>query len=417
MTELTLTVGPPANGGSCVARHDGRVVFVRYALPGETVRARVTADKDAYWHAVAVEILQPSPDRIEPLCPVAGPDGAGCCDLAFAEPVAARRLKGQVVANQLEKIAGYVPPELVADRVGAGEPTGWRTRVRMTVDMKGRVGYHRYHSDELLPAPNCGQLPPGMLDGVADRQFPPRAEVYVVIDDDGRRHVVSAGPWESRGPHRRGFPRPNFRVVEGDRESVQRVGERVWHAPVTGFWQAHRDAARVYSEMVASWADLAPGMTAWDLYGGAGLFAAVLADGVGEIGQVLSVDMSRSASATASHALADLPQVQVVNGSVRKVLAGLRERPDVVVLDPPRKGVGKEVITLLAAAGTPRVVHFGCEVASFARDVGLYREHGFEVEELRVFDAFPLTHHVECVAVLRRRQSLGGSRDTVISSS
>ena len=350
---------------------------------------------------MAVEILEPSPDRIESLCPVAGPDGAGCCDLAFAEPAAARVLKGQVVLNQLQKIAGYTPPgELVAERVGSSEATGWRTRVRMTVGFNGLVGYHRYHSDELVAAPNCGQLPPGMLDGVVDHHFPPRAEVHVVIDDDGQRHVVSAGPWEGRGPRGRGFPRPNFRVVEGDRESVQRVGDRVWHVPVTGFWQAHRDAARVYSELVAACAGLAPGMTAWDLYCGAGLFAAALADGVGEIGQVLSVDMSRSASTAARRALSDLPQVQVVNGSVRKVLSGLRERPDVVVLDPPRKGVGKEVIKLLSDAGTPRVIHFGCEVASFARDVGLYREHGFAVEELRVFDAFPLTHHVECVAIL-----------------
>ena len=212
--------------------------------------------------------------------------------------------------------------------------------------------------------------------------------------------MVSAGPWEGRGPRGRGFPRPNFRVVEGSRESVQRVGDRVWHVPVTGFWQSHRDAARVYSDLVSSWADLAPGMTAWDLYGGSGLFAAALADGVGEIGQVLSVDMSRSASGAAQRALSDLPQVRVVNGSVRKVLAGLRERPDVAVLDPPRAGVGKEVVKLLADAGAPRVIHFGCEVASFARDVGLYREHGFAVEELRVFDAFPLTHHVECVAIL-----------------
>jgi len=169
---------------------------------------------------------------------------------------------------------------------------------------------------------------------------------------------------------------------------------------VTSFWQSHRDAARVYSELVGSLADVARGMIAWDLYGGAGLFAAVLANGVGDIGQVLTVDMSRAASAAASRALSDLPQVTVANGSVRQVLAGLRERPDVAVLDPPRSGAGKDVIKLLSDAGAPLVIHIGCEVASFARDVGLYRQHGFAVQELRVFDAFPLTHHVECVAVL-----------------
>ena len=401
---IVVTTGAAANGGSCVARHDGRVVFVRYALPGETVRARIIAEKDAYWHAEAVEILEPSPDRIASLCPIAGPDGAGCCDLAFVEPEAARTLKGHVVFNQLDRIAGYQPDRaLRAEPIGTGEATGWRTRVRMKVGFDCRAGYHRYRSSELVSAPNCGQLPPGMLAGVNDREFPPGAEVHVVIDDNGRRHVVRAGPWQGR---RRGFPRPNVEVLEGGREALQRVGDRTWRIPVTGFWQSHRDAARVYSELVGAWADLAPGMTAWDLYGGAGLFAAALAQGVGEIGQVLTVDMSRAASRVAAAALSDLPQVTAANGSVRRVLSGLRERPDVTVLDPPRAGAGKEVIALLAEAGTPRVIHFGCEVAAFARDVGLYRQHGFAVEELRVFDAFPLTHHVECVALLTAAVSL-----------
>lgn len=105
---LTLTVGPPANGGSCVARHDdGRVVFVRYALPGEVVLARVTSERGSHWHAEAVEILEASPDRVDSACRIAGVDGSGCCDLAFAAPAAARRLKGDVVANQLQRLGGH----------------------------------------------------------------------------------------------------------------------------------------------------------------------------------------------------------------------------------------------------------------------------------------------------------------------
>src|SRR4051812_35489726 len=105
--ELELTTGAAANGGSCVARHDGRVVFVRYALPGEVVRARVTGDRGSYWHAEAIEVLEPSADRVESLCPIAGVGGAGCCDLAFATPEAARVLKGEVVANQLARLGDF----------------------------------------------------------------------------------------------------------------------------------------------------------------------------------------------------------------------------------------------------------------------------------------------------------------------
>jgi tRNA/tmRNA/rRNA uracil-C5-methylase (TrmA/RlmC/RlmD family) len=395
--ELTLTAGPPANGGSCVARHEGRVVFVRYALPGETVKVRVVGDHGSYWHADVVEVIEPSPDRVDSLCPIAGVDGAGCCDLAFAEPDATRRLKGAVVANQLARLGGYQwrdEDSAVAEPVGDGDATGWRTRVRLDTTAEGRAGFHRYHSSELVTQLDCAQLAAGMLDGLNDWRWPPGAQLHVVVDDDGDRHVVQSGPRTGR--------KTTTLVAEGRYEAVQRVGDRIWRVPVTAFWQSHRDAASVYSDLVAGWAQLDSGMTAWDLYGGAGVFAAVLADGVGERGKVVTVDTSRGASRSARAALADLSWVSVVTDSVRRALLAQRERADVAVLDPPRTGAGREVIDLLAAAEVPRVIHIGCEAASFARDVGLYLGHGYTVEELRVFDSFPLTHHVECVAVLTR---------------
>ncbi|UQX10122.1 class I SAM-dependent RNA methyltransferase [Candidatus Mycobacterium methanotrophicum] len=390
--ELTLTVGAPANGGSCVARHDGRVVFVRYALPGERVRARVTVDRGSYWHAEAVEVVEPSDDRRASLCPIAGVHGAGCCDLAFVEPTAARALKAEVVSNQLARLGNYQWSGVV-DPLSSVGPTGWRTRVRLDVGADGRAGFHRYRSDELVADLNCAQLPSGMTDGLAATVWPPGAQLHVVVDDDGQRHVVRTA---------RSRRRTSTEVVEGSYEAVQRVGRHSWQVPVTAFWQAHRDAARTYSALVGDWAQLDPGMTAWDLYGGVGVFAAVLADAVGESGLVVSVDSSRAASGTACATLAELGQVSVITDSVRRALAGQRRAADVAVLDPPRGGAGREVIDLLAAAEVPRVVHIGCEVASFARDVGLYRQHGYAVEKITVFDSFPLTHHTECVALFTR---------------
>lgn len=391
--ELELTTGAAANGGSCVARHDGRVVFVRYALPGEVVRARVTGDRGSYWHAEAIEVLQPSPDRVESHCRIAGVGGAGCCDLAFATPEAARVLKGQVVANQLARLGDF-QWDGVAEPLGDGAARGWRTRVRLDTTAAGRVGFHRYHSSELVTDLDCAQLPPGMLDGLADATWAPGAHVHVAVDDDGDRHVVQSGPRSGR--------KVSTRVVEGNYEAVQRVGDRVWRIPVTAFWQAHRDAARVYSGLIGQWAQLDAGMTAWDLYGGSGVFAAALAEGVGDTGQVITVDTSRGSSRAAHAALADLTCVSVVTDSVRRALSAQPRRADVAVLDPPRAGAGREVIDQLATAEVPRVIHIGCEAASFARDIGLYRKQGYTVEELRVFDSFPLTHHVECVAILTR---------------
>jgi tRNA/tmRNA/rRNA uracil-C5-methylase (TrmA/RlmC/RlmD family) len=387
---LTLTVGAPANGGSCVARHDGRVVFVRYALPNERVRVRVTADRGSYWHAETVEVIEPSDDRTVSLCPIAGVDGAGCCDLAFVEPEAARVLKGEVVANQLARLGGY-RWQGIAHPLSAAGPTGWRTRVRLDVGADGRAGFHRYRSDELVTGLDCGQLPAGMTDGIAAVEWPPGAQLHIVVDSGGERHVVRTA---RRG--RRASPV----VVEGNYQALQQVGRRRWQVPVPAFWQAHRDAAQTYSELVADWAQPSAGTTAWDLYGGAGVFAAVLGEAVGASGQVVTVDNSPAASLAARAALTDLPQVSVITDSVRRALAAQRRGADVAVLDPPRSGAGREVIDLLAAAEVQRVVHIGCEAASFARDIGLYRSRGYIVDKIRVFDSFPLTHHVECIALL-----------------
>lgn len=397
MTELTLTTGAPANGGSCVARHDGRVVFVRYALPGETVRVRVVDERGSFWRAEVVEVIDPSPDRVDSLCPIAGVDGAGCCDLAFATPDASRRIKGAVVANQLSRLGGYQwrdEDSATAEPVGSGAATGWRTRVRLDTTADGRPGFHRYHSADLVTDLGCAQLPSGMVDGLDDLRVPGGAQLHLALDSEGTRHVVQSGPKNGR--------KSPTRVVDGQYEAVQRIGSRVWRVPVTAFWQAHREAAALYSDLVAGWAQLEPGMTTWDLYGGAGVFAAALAEQVGESGHVVTVDTSRGSSRSARAALADLKSVSVITDSVRRALATQHQRADVAVLDPPRTGANREVIDQIAAADVPRIIHIGCEAASFARDVGLYLRHGYHVEEIRVFDSFPLTHHIECVAVLNR---------------
>lgn len=390
--ELTLTTESVANGGSCVARHEGRVVFVRYALPGETVRARIRDRRGSYWHADVVEVIDAAPDRIESLCPIAGPDGSGCCDFAFVEPVGLRALKGQVVANQLQRLADVPWPDgapVCAEPVGSGGSTGWRTRVRLAVGSDGRPGFHRYHSSELISDLRCAQVPAGMLADLPVEGLSAGDQLHVVDDDAGARHVLASAEHRSR-------------VLAGSYDGVQVVGQRRWRVPVTAFWQAHRDAATVYSALVAEWAQVPVAGTAWDLYGGAGVFAAVLGDAVGSSGEVLSVDTSRAGSRAGRAALSDLGQVRFVVDSVRRGVGRRRRSPDTVVLDPPRTGAGREVIELISGAGADRVIHFGCEAAAFARDIGLYRRHGYRLDTLRVFDAFPLTHHVEGVALLVR---------------
>jgi tRNA/tmRNA/rRNA uracil-C5-methylase (TrmA/RlmC/RlmD family) len=141
------------------------------------------------------------------------------------------------------------------------------------------------------------------------------------------------------------------------------------------------------------------------LYSGAGVFAARLSDAVGPDGLVVGVESARAAVAEGVAALADLPQVRLRAERVETALGDLAAtaaRPAAVVLDPPRAGAGKAVIAALAAAEPRRIVHIGCDPAAFARDVALYAERGYRMRKLRAFDAFPLTHHVECIGLLER---------------
>ncbi|OLR94949.1 class I SAM-dependent RNA methyltransferase [Actinokineospora bangkokensis] len=395
-----VEVGPVAHGGHCVARHDNRVVFVRHALPGERVVVRVTEDKGgSFCRADAVEVLEASPERVEPPCPYARPGACGGCDWQHASAAEQRRLKAAVVAEQLSRLAGVEREVEVEDLAGGLEH--WRTRVRLAVDRDGHLGFHAHRSHRVIPVDDCVIAAPGTVDVLVDRTWTPGAELDVAVDATGRTHASELVP--DRGRRRSGKPvlRP-VRVV-GSEVAVENAARRDWELSAQGFWQVHPDAADVLAERVGRWADLRPGQVAWDLYAGVGLFASVLAAQVGPAGVVVAVESVGRAAEDAVANLSDLPQVQVRPGRVEHVLSDDLPVPDVVVLDPPRKGAGREVVARIAGRHPARVVYVACDPAALARDVATFRDLGYDLTDLRAYDTFPMTHHVECVALLERR--------------
>jgi tRNA/tmRNA/rRNA uracil-C5-methylase (TrmA/RlmC/RlmD family) len=396
---LEVDVGAVAHGGHCVARHEGRVVFVRHALPGERVRAVVTEDGGgSFCRADAVTVLHGSPDRVEPACAWAGPGGCGGCDWQHATPAAQRALKATVVAEQLARLAG-IERDVVVEELPGGA-LDWRTRMRMAVTDDGRPGLRAHRSHEVLPVGDCPIAAPGALLPVLEREWTPTAEVEIVRDATGEVHAAELFE---------GARHPEL----GSGTAHERAAGRSWALPPEAFWQVHPHAAdAVVDAVLEGVGDLAPGSCAWDLYGGAGLIAAPLAERVGDEGRVVLVENDPAATAAAGECLADLPAVQVVRGRVEKVLAGdgagrsstrrnsLPGPPDVIVADPPRKGLGRGLAGELAQHGAARIVLVSCDPAALARDVAALAEHGYRLEGLRAFDAFPMTHHVECVATL-----------------
>jgi tRNA/tmRNA/rRNA uracil-C5-methylase (TrmA/RlmC/RlmD family) len=190
--------------------------------------------------------------------------------------------------------------------------------------------------------------------------------------------------------------------LRGDGTVHERLGERLFSVSATGFWQSHRRAAELLTEVAGSALRAPRGGTAWDLYGGVGVFAAAAAEQVGRDGSVVSVEGNRRASQLAAQNLEDLPQVSTATADVTDWVRARRGGVDAVVLDPPRAGAGVELMGLLASAVRQRIVYVSCEPATLARDLAAIEGKGWQITDLRAFDLFPHTHHIESVAVLER---------------
>jgi tRNA/tmRNA/rRNA uracil-C5-methylase (TrmA/RlmC/RlmD family) len=308
---------------------------------------------------------------------VARPGGCGGCDWQHATPSLQRSFKASVLAEQLSRLAGLTVDVEVEELPGG--PLGWRTRARLAVDPSGRPGFRTHRSHDVIPIDGCPIAAPGTVDQVVGRAWPPDSEVSVSVDADAVTHI---GPGSV---------------------AVETAARRRWSVPSDGFWQPHPDAADLYAEVVASWSDLSAGDSAWDLYSGVGLFAGVLADQVGPSGAVMAVESGPTAQAAADN-LADQPQVRIFQGRVESVLAaGEGPDPDVVVLDPPRAGAGRRVVTEIASREPARVIYVACDPAALARDIATFATHGYHLAALRAFDAFPMTHHLEATALLIRK--------------
>jgi len=398
---LELTVGAVAAGGSCVARTaEGQVVFVRHALPGERVRAVVTAATTSFLRADAVEVLEPSPDRVAAPCPYAGPGRCGGCDWQHVALDRQRLLKAELVAEQLSRLAGVERMVQVEAVPGDVDGLAWRTRVQFAIQADGAAGLHRHRSGELELVDRCLIAAPAVTEVGAERLRWPGARTVEVITAGEQRVVAVTGrrvvlPEVTAGVVVDGRP---LRVPHGVRHEV--LG-RDFEVAAGGFWQVHPGAAQVLAQAVLDGLNPQPGERVVDLYAGAGLFAALLGERVGPAGAVLAVEGDRGSSADAARNTADQPQVKVLTASVDAPLLARRVgRPQLVVLDPPRAGAGVEVSRALIALQPRRIAYVACDPASFARDLRVFLDAGWSLESLRAFDLFPMTEHVELVALI-----------------
>jgi len=403
-TIIELAVDKIAHGGISIGRLDGRVVFVSDAIPGETVRARVSDDrKKSFWRADAVEVLQASEYRREHVWSAAAIDRdprgrAGGAEFGHIALAHQRELKRQVLAESLQRMAG-IESDVVVEPL-PGDPAvnglGWRTRIRLHIDDQGRLGPMASRSHSVIPVTDVP------LATAAVQAATPFAERFTGIDT---LDVISPTTSEPR------------LVIGEQKPTVIRevVGERTFQLDDTGFWQVHRSAPVALTRAVQEAIDESlfdPRAENLDLYGGVGLLAAAVAERFGPETRITSVESDERATDHASENLADWLGAAAETGRVDRWLRDLdagasaadrdRLRAATIVLDPPRSGAGSEVMTVLGRLAPAQLVYVACDPVALARDVALAADSGYRLARIRAFDLFPHTHHVEAVATLVR---------------
>jgi tRNA/tmRNA/rRNA uracil-C5-methylase (TrmA/RlmC/RlmD family) len=362
---MELDVGSVGHGGICVAHtSDGRAVLVRHALPGERVRAVITEEKASFLRADAVEILGASPHRVAPPCEFAGPGRCGGCDWQHVSLAEQRVLKAEVIEATLRRMA-KVEREVVVEAVpGDDNGLGWRTRMRLAVGPDGTAGLHRHRSSQIEPIADC----------LIAHELLPVASVV-------------AQKW------------PDVEAVDLQASEEETAAGRTYRIPEGGFWQVHPGAPEALVEAVLGFFDVQPTDRCLDLYGGVGLFAGALAPLVAD-GAVVVVESHREAASAAAANLSDLANVTVAADQVARWLTKDKAGADLIVLDPPRKGAGAAIVERMIAMRPRQVCYVACEPAALARDVATFAAAGWALTGLRAFDLFPMTSHVECVALL-----------------
>ena len=374
---VSVEIGPIAHGGHCVARHEGQVIFVRHAIPGERVLVEITEKTSKFLRGNAVEILESSPYRVQPLCSYARWDGCGGCDFQHIKLEYQRELKTQIIKEQFQRIA----KKDISCPIEAVEPADglhWRTRMDFTVSENRKLALFKARSHDVIEIDSCAIADSRMnISEINAQKLPRGSKVDVAISRSGKQSIAIEN-------------RENFELIDEGIDQVLSVSPQ-------SFWQSHISAPRTLIDAVANFSDIQAGDHVFDLYGGVGLFTSDAVKRVGVAGRVTLIELDAQAITDAHRNFAEFETVEIVENSVDRALKKYA-RADVIILDPPRSGAGKNVVEQIVKL-TPRVITYvSCDPASLARDCAYFEERGYRMAAIRAFDLFPMTQHMECVA-------------------
>lgn len=391
---LRVEIEKVAHGGHFIARHEGAVIFVRHAVPGEVVEVEITGLEKSFARADVIAVIEPSSSRVEPPCRYAG--SCGGCDFQHIEISHQRELKSDVIAEQFARIA-KMEVEIEVEEVST--PLHWRTRFAASTNRTGDAGFKGSRSSAVIPIATCPILIPEIdfptlpFDRISGDQ-----RIEVALDTNGNRTVSVMDQRANRSAER---AKP--KIVEGENTLQYSVGNFNYQVSQSSFWQSNINAPEALVDAVLNFAQLRSGDHLLDLYGGVGLFAGAALPIIGSGGRVDIVEGSASATSDARMIFDGAENVFIHPGDVAREIKKF-SRADIIILDPPRTGAGKPVIERAVQLNARAIIYVACDPAALARDTTYLNEAGYHLEDIRAFDLFPMTHHIESIALYTPRK-------------
>lgn len=406
MKTTQVRVSAMAHGGEALARHEGKVVFVPYVLPGEDVLIELTEERARYSRARPVEIIVPSPDRVEPRCKHFGTCGG--CQWQHIAYERQATLREEILQSQLTRIA-HLPDMSVEPTLVASDPWNYRNHVQLHLDDDGRLGFIAAEGRGVVPIAECHIMHPLLWDAFSalEIDFPDleRLSLRAGIATGERMLILETA----------GHTAPGVEVdlpiscvlLLGDGTPVTYVGNsyvtetlagRPLRISAASFFQVHTSQTEQLLAAVEKYANPQEDDVLLDLYCGVGTFGLYLSD---RVTQVIGIDSSEPAIEDARFNAEGMANLRYLQGSAEEVLPSIEEAIDLVILDPPRQGVSKEALAALSSLAPSRVVYVSCDPATLARDTGRMIQAGYELLGVQPVDMFPQTYHIEAVALLR----------------
>jgi 23S rRNA (uracil1939-C5)-methyltransferase len=421
---IVVEIAKPIYGGAFLARVEGKAVFVPLTLPGEQVRIRVTEDKRGYSTAEPEEILTASPDRIAPQCPHFG--ACGGCHYQHTGYESQLTFKQAILRETLER-AGVHPPEEIG--VLSASPWAYRNRIRLAFDAQGNLGYRGRRSHSVVPIRECPIASPLLVQAalasaeiVRNLQWSPRPTEISFFSNADESALLASASTASRDPgrfeqwaHALQERMPALKGTELVAQApagkhMRTLAEWAWGSPSLiyraagfdyrvdrgAFFQVNRWLVDALVDRVTAGQS---GKLAWDLFAGVGLFARRLAV---SFEHVVAVESAPASKAALEHNLRSTTGEAIHAETLPFLRRHAKEKPDLIVVDPPRTGLGQEITTLLASIAAPALVYVSCDPATLARDLRPLIASGYRIQSMTLADLFPQTFNIETVVHLGR---------------